>query len=123
MGVSLMGRTRKGVIGRLQFNYMTRTDHILNAICTTFGVSLKELRSRRKHKNTSEARIAAGYMLQTEGNAGPDAVAVALNRSPGWPSFALWRCQDLGEVDRRYSDKVQAIYRIINRYDGQAVVA
>lgn len=92
---------------------MTTTEHILTAIRTTFGVSDKDIRGPRRHRNVSEARLAAGYFLLTESGANNDDMPKLLHKSRPWGSYALYRCPEVAEMDKRFRAKLEAVYSLI----------
>lgn len=93
---------------------MTTPESIINAVCAVFGVTTDELRTRRKHRRITDARIAAAYYLRIRGNCLPGDIARLLNQQPGaWPSFAIWRCYDLAVADAKYRERVMAVDKLV----------
>jgi hypothetical protein len=84
---------------------------IFNAVHAVFGITPKELMGKRRPKPVTDARFCAVYMLSTEANMEQKAIARLFNKSQsGWASWCINRCEDFGQVDKKYAAKVAAVY-------------
>lgn len=84
---------------------------IFNAVHAVFGVTPKELKGKRRPKPVTDARMCAAYMLATEANMEQTAIGKQFNKGRPWASFAILKCQEYGETDKRYAAKVAAVYK------------
>jgi chromosomal replication initiation ATPase DnaA len=92
------------------FIFTMTTTTIFNAVHAVFGVTPKELTGKRRPKPVTDARMCAAYMLSTEANMELTAIGKAFNKGRPWASFAVLKCQEFGETDKRYAEKVSAVY-------------
>ncbi len=90
-----------------------KIEGIFNAVQKVFSVTRECLTGPRRQRNVAEARLTAGYFLQTEAGLENTDVPKQLARSRAWASFALHRCPELSGMDRRYAAKVLDVYNQI----------
>lgn len=92
---------------------MTMTDKIITAICTTFGVTLGELKSPRRMQHLADARFAAGYLLREADGMHRSQIETILRRQHPWSEYASRRASDLCATDPRFRKKIESVKQLL----------
>lgn len=88
-----------------------KIEAVFKAVEKVFAVTRDQLVGPRRQRNVAEARMTAGYFLMTEAGVEAEQVPTLLARSRTWASFILYRCPEVGGMDKRYCAKVHEVYR------------
>ncbi|MBC7357991.1 MAG: chromosomal replication initiator protein DnaA [Desulfacinum sp.] len=103
-------------VTQAMLDYLPSLDipHVAEAVCTSFGVSLEELRSKARNKKVSEARQLAMYLCRKYTSESLNAIAQAFGRSHSTVIYAIKKVdQELGRKNSHLKKRVEHVARRI----------